>query len=107
MTRTFTLAALLTALVATAPAQAAWNRIEQSQTVAIADLNLASFEGRKQLDMRVKRAARAVCRVGEDRNLKSEAAARTCYKKAMVDVQDQVAAALRANGQSAIVFDAK
>lgn len=107
MTRTFTLSAIVTALVATAPAQAAWNQIEQSQKVETADLNLASFEGRKRLDMRAKKAARTVCRVGEDRALKSAAAASACYKKTMIDVQNQVAAALRANGQSAAMLDAQ
>lgn len=107
MTRTFTLAAIVTALVATAPAHAASNQTEQSQEVAFADLNLASFEGRKRLDVRIKKAARTVCRVGEDRSLRAVSAANACYKKAMTDVQDQLTAALRANGQSAAVFDAR
>jgi UrcA family protein len=107
MTRTFTLASIMTALAASAPAHAAWNETGRIQEVQIADLNLASFEGRKRLDMRIKRAARTVCGVGEDRSLKSASAANACYKKAMTDVQEQLTAALRANDQSAIVFDAR
>jgi UrcA family protein len=107
MTQTFTLAAIMTALAVSAPAHAAWNETGRIQEVQIADLNLASFEGRKRLDMRIKRAARAVCGVGEDRSLRSANAANACYKKAMKDVQTQLAAALRANGQSALAVDAQ
>jgi UrcA family protein len=107
MTRTFTFAAIMTALVVSAPAHAAWNETGRMQQVQIADLNLASFEGRKRLETRIKRAARTVCGVGEDRSLSSAAAANTCYKKAMTDVQAQLAAALRANGQSAMAVDAQ
>jgi UrcA family protein len=105
MTRTLTLAALSAALVAGTAAQAAPNRIDNSRLVPIADINLASLEGRKKLDMRIKRAARSVCGVGEYRDLKSASTARSCYQKAMTDVQDQVVAALRANGQAVALLD--
>jgi UrcA family protein len=103
MTRPFTFTALALALVAVAPAHAKWESTERSKSVLTADLNLTSFEGRKLLDRRIIAAARFVCGVGDDRNLRAIAVAGSCYRKAMAEARDQVAAAIRARGQSVAV----
>jgi UrcA family protein len=100
MTRTLALTALAMALAVTAPAHAERDLSERSKSVSTADLNLSSFEGRKKLERRITAAARSVCSVGEDRNLRAITAAGSCYRKAMADARDQMIAAIRDRAQS-------
>jgi UrcA family protein len=99
------LVALSLGSVITAPAFANTNLTERSETVQTSDLNLETFAGRKRLEMRIASTARRVCGVGEDRTLRASAAARTCYKKAIDDVQSQVTAALRMQNPSVALME--
>lgn len=66
-------------LGATAPAAAA--PTEVAQTIAYADLNLASEKGRDTLDARIARAAHSVCFTGS-RDVAAQMAYGRCVKTA-------------------------
>lgn len=80
MTRTLSRLALVASLCAAAPAFA---EAAPQRSVETADLNLASSRGRDALDRRLKYAARAVCDVGQSRDLVLKMRADRCYRTAL------------------------
>jgi len=85
------LALALAAAVLAVPAAAA----DETQSVGIhyGDLDLTSAEGQQQLDIRLERAARKVCRINETTTgtyLRS-AQSRECYRAARRDLERQYA----------------
>lgn len=92
-----TLAALGLAGTAISPAFAAETELMTVQ-VPYADIDLGTAAGQKQLDRRLKKAVRTVCRVqiytGGSRILPLDAKA--CLAKARADVRQQVATLTRA-----------
>jgi UrcA family protein len=87
------IAALALAGTAFSPAYAAPTE-KMTIQVEYGDINLASVEGQKQLDRRLEKAVRTVCRTqshnGGSRILNLDAKA--CLAKARADVRQQVAA---------------
>jgi UrcA family protein len=77
MTKSLTIFAAITSLAAAAPAFAADTT---SRSVGFSDLNLATSIGRDVLDTRLERASRAVCGVGQSRELKQVMHASKCYR---------------------------
>ena len=90
---THALAALALTGAAISPAVAANTSEPMTQTVATADINLATAEGQRVLDQRIERAARNVCRVGKPlagtRIANPED--RACLARARADARQQVA----------------
>lgn len=92
-TALFAAAALCTAGLFAAPAAFAET---QSTEVHFKDLDLASADGRQQLQTRIEKAARSVCRAQRPTtgtHLRS-IVDRTCYKQAMANVSERVAAVI-------------
>ena len=90
--------ALMAATVTPATAHA--ETVRQSQEVRFNDLDLASSQGKHQLERRIQRAARTVCGMDEiatGTRLASREASR-CYNQALRDTREQTAAAI-ANGR--------
>lgn len=85
-------AVIAAALVAAAPAIAEGAK---SVKVSYADLNLSSALGKTALDRRVARAADRVCRVGHERDLMLEAAAKRCAADARESTQPAIELAYR------------
>jgi UrcA family protein len=84
------LAALALTVAAASPALAA----PESRTVGFGDLNLATSQGRTALDQRLNRAAKAVCGVGDKRDLTGIMAANTCHQAAMTEARIAADAAI-------------
>lgn len=57
----------------------------RSVTVSVADLNLATGEGRARAERRINSAAKAVCANGDERQLAALAAYNRCHDKALGD----------------------
>jgi UrcA family protein len=92
--KTFAIAAAAIGLACTtAPAFAAERQVS-TMKVELYDLELGTAEGQKQLDSRIERAVRNVCRVTDpdtgSRILNKDA--RTCLAKARASAKSQVAA---------------
>jgi UrcA family protein len=99
------LIALSLGTIFAAPAFAGSSDDVRREEVRTTDINLATFAGRKQLEIRLTSAARRVCGVGEDRALGAVVASRLCYQKAINDARSQATAALRDQAQSAALMD--
>lgn len=81
-------------LAVTATPALAENEVVKTTRVSVAGLDLATPEGQRMLDSRVRAAAREVCDIGEvstGSRIKS-VSARICYRKALVSAKRQVAA---------------
>jgi UrcA family protein len=98
MMKTMAIAASVVAtatLFAVTPGVAAAAEAGQSVAVHVADLDLATPKGQKQLERRIDRAARAVCGMDDGQTgtrLASQDAA-ACYRLALRQVRERVAAA--------------
>ncbi len=76
--------ALAGAVAITTPAYAAQERDTRTTGVTHADLNLATEEGREELDRRIERAAKSVCGMDEratGSNMRTRES-RNCYRDA-------------------------
>jgi UrcA family protein len=85
------LALALAAAVLAVPAAAASET--RSVNVRYGDLDLTSIEGQEQLDARLERAARKVCRMNETMtgSLFRSPQSRECYQEARRDLDQQYA----------------
>ncbi|MDZ3831052.1 MAG: UrcA family protein [Sphingopyxis sp.] len=90
-------AASLAVAGAAAPALADEN-VGQSVEVPYGDLNLSTAEGRAQLDQRINRAVRNVCRIEDYRDARQMAEHRECRKVAMRGIETRLAAILGGKG---------
>lgn len=63
------------------------------------DLDLQTIDGREQLDLRIRRAIRSMCRVGFRPSLQQRAFEQACEARARSSAEPQLAALL--NGSSA------
>ena len=88
-------------LAVTATPALAGPAVSQSVSVSTAGLDLASPEGQKMLDKRVKAAAREVCGIeGVTRGSRIKSLnARSCYRKAVAGAKRQTAALIAAGQQ--------
>ena len=95
---------LLAAAVSPVVVQAA--SIARQMPVSYSDLDLATPEGRKQLDRRVDRAAREVCFMNSSTDRKSHNAAKACHAETMKQTAADVAAAASAPkaGDAALIL---
>jgi UrcA family protein len=82
--------ALAATLVCACPAFADEPEV-QTRRVSVADLNLASAEGRTQLERRIKRAARAVCHDGASISGIALSAEAWCVRDSIDRTRPQVA----------------
>jgi UrcA family protein len=64
---------------------------ERTVQVTVSDLNLASPSGQMQLQKRVARAARSVCRDGDMRSARENAEARKCEAQAKAGAEPRIA----------------
>lgn len=95
-TRTLTLSAALAAALLAAPAIAAEDQAQRSVEVRYSDLDLTTTEGADELDRRLAKAAKSVCRfddVSTGTRIASREA-RACYKKTLEQLESHVAAAV-------------
>ncbi len=86
---------LATAAIVAQPAMAGSDRV--TVNVAYGDLNLTTEEGQDELQSRVDRAAKKVCRIGGKRTLSNALAERACYQEAHKKVSVQMASLIRDN----------
>jgi UrcA family protein len=92
--KTFVIAAALcTVGLFAAPAAFAQTKTTE---VAYKDLDLASSEGQQQLQARIEKAARNVCRVSRPTTgtMMQSNVDRDCYKQALSQVRERVAAVI-------------
>lgn len=106
MLKTILLAAAATGLAATsipATANAAATQAQQSVRVGYGDLNLLTEEGQAELDRRIARAVRKVCRSGgSERSFGDRLATRECKKATQQRVAPQKLAVLEAAQNSRV-----
>jgi len=77
------IAAAIVGVIAPVAASASVERIPVSRDVRFNDLDLASTEGRDQLDMRIRTAARRACGNMDGRDLTQAADVRRCRREAL------------------------
>jgi UrcA family protein len=99
MTRNLTLiaAAAATALTSAAPVLAKADSQYEPTTriVKYDDLDLASAQGRKRLNTRVRMAANVACGFWSSKSLSEKRVIDKCRKAAMAKAEPQIAAAIR------------
>jgi UrcA family protein len=99
-------ALITTAAIKAAPALAETPAVETNVSlVSTADLNLGSEAGRRQLDLRLARAAREVCGTASDADLQGKNEVRQCRVDVLVDARnkrDSVLAEARDKGFIAV-----
>ena len=88
-TALFALAMITSAAVIAPTAGQAAEPVTLTSVVQTADLNLASAEGRRELDRRIVRAARDVCGTASDVDLEGKNAARHCRAETIAAAADQ------------------
>ena len=89
-------ALITTAAIKAAPALAETPAGETKVSVVrTADLDLSSSLGRRQLDLRLARAARDVCGTGSDADLQGRNAVRRCRAEVLHRARDALLAAAR------------
>lgn len=86
-TRTFIIGSAIAAAITATPALAA----DRAAHVPYADLNLASAEGQAELQDRLDKAARKVCRFEDDGQVSTPADENACYRATRQKVDVQVA----------------
>jgi UrcA family protein len=86
-TRTLIIGCALAAALTTAPAMAA----ERAAHVAYHDLDLTSEAGQAELQQRLDKAARKVCRFEDDGQVSTPADENACYRATREKVDVQVA----------------
>jgi UrcA family protein len=105
MFKTFAIA-LAASIVVASPSFA--NEPEtQTRSVRVSDLDLASSEGRTQLQRRIRAAARSVCRDGASIGLSSTIAERQCTRAAIDGTRTQVARLIAEAGSEVAMADIK
>lgn len=99
--------ALLTALLITAAPAPAQTSAGEAQThvslVATADLDLGTEAGQRQLRHRLARAAREVCGVASDADLRGKKEVRKCRSEAIARASEQSDALLAAAERGAAI----
>jgi UrcA family protein len=88
--------AIVAAALCTVGLFAAPTAFAATTQVAFKDLDLTSAEGQKELDSRIDRAARSVCKTQRPTTgtMLGSSIDRTCYKQALKDVRERVASAV-------------
>ena len=71
--------------------------------VHTSDLNLASAAGQRQLDLRLSRAAREVCGIASDADVKGKNAARQCRNAVLAAARLKAEAVIAATGTETIL----
>jgi UrcA family protein len=79
----------------------------QTRTVRVFDLDLASTEGRTQLQRRIRVAARSICHDGASIGAYSNAAEWQCTKAAIDGTRTQVARLIAKAGSEVAMVSAK
>lgn len=88
-TALFALALIATATTVTPTVAQASDPATVSSIVQTADLDLASSDGRRELDRRIARAARDVCGVASDADLAGKNAVHECRTDTLAQVASQ------------------
>ena len=95
-TLAYVLAPVLTVVTTILPDPVSAAEAPRAQAVTIADLDLASASGQRELDTRIRRAARSVCGVDTTPTGTHvpEAGSMTCFREALRSLRARVAQAI-------------
>ena len=97
-------ALITTAVIKAAPALAETPAAETNVSlVRTGDLNLGSDAGRRQLDLRLARAAREVCGTASDSDLRGKNAVRECRADVLAKAYSQRDSVLAAGARSSFI----